>query len=210
MTAKQKETAEQKLLKMIEVSHDAGGAPGGKSQKAVQKQGVLAVVKLINFFLIFVVVGFIVLIAFNVQSGLAYLNEPIRFNVDQNTAKMPAKTDNLVPTVQRSAYYLASVEKRNMFQPYEPADTQAAQAAVASTKMNQLLSKLKLVGVSWLDTVDSASVMIEDTENSKTYFLRRGEKIENSNITVKTIYADSAVLGYDNEEMTIRYDKSQM
>ena len=104
------------------------------------------------------------------------------------------------------SYYLNNVEKRNLLQPME----QKAIASVISSENTEISRKIanwKLVGIAWLDTVESASVMIEDTSANVTHFLKKGEKL--GDILVKTIYADRAVLGYENEEIEIRYDKSE-
>jgi hypothetical protein len=44
--------------------------------------------------------------------------------------------------------------------------------------------------------------MLEDTETGRTYFLRSGDKIQD--FTVKTIYADRAILVFENEEISIK------
>ena len=77
-------------------------------------------------------------------------------------------------------------------------------------RVAQETKNLRLVGISWLDTVETASVMIEDTEKEVTYFLKEGEKIGNSDIVIKTIYAESTKLGYEDEEIIITYDETKM
>ena len=204
-----KETAEQKLLKMIEASSDAATAPAKTQEKVVQKQSVLSVIKKINLFLIVGAVGAAVLLAKEVMAGTDYLTKGIHFNVDQNVINSTRKNDIVMPAAPRLSSYLVGITRRNFFQPFEQEEGKTAVGAPGkNAQITQKAAHLRLVGVSWLDTIDSASVMVEDSEKNMTYFLKKGERI--GDIFVKTIYADSAVLGYDNEEMTIKYDKSQM
>lgn len=203
------ETAEQKLLKMIEASSGAGTAPTKTQEKVAQKQSVLSVIKKINLFLIVSVIGATIFLAKEVIAGTEYLTKGIHFNVDQNVINSTRKNEILLPGTPRLSSYLVGITHRNFFQPFEQEEVKTSTSAPGkNTQLSQKAAHLRLVGVSWLDTVDSASVMIEDSEKNMTYFLKKGERI--GDIFVKTIYADSAVLGYDNEEMTIKYDKSQM
>ena len=64
------------------------------------------------------------------------------------------------------------------------------------------MAKYKLVGISWLDLPETASVMIEDMQKNKTFFLKQGEQLEG--VTVKAIYTDRAVFSHENEETTIK------
>ena len=69
-------------------------------------------------------------------------------------------------------------------------------------KIHDLASKLKLVGISWLDSAETASIMMEDTESGITYFVGQGEKVKE--LTVKKIYTDRVVLTYEDQEVTIK------
>lgn len=205
MTAKTtKETAEQKLLRMIESSSTAA-ATAKTQQKVVKKQTLLTVVRLANQLLLVVILVLGAYFVFEIIKGTALLTKKIEFNTDGTVKGLPGATDPIGDGQQRLSYYLASVKKRNVFQPYEGT---AQVAEVVSSKLTQKTGHLKLVGISWMNSVDTASAMIEDSNKKVTLFLNRGDKIDD--IIVKTIYADSVKLGYDNEEIILNYDKPQM
>ena len=209
MAIAKKETAEQKLLKMIEV---ADGAPieSARTQKKVhKKQNLIGLIKTINKILFIGVIVAGLFLANEIVAGIRLLGQNPQFDAGQKNVANVAGEENPVPQAQRLSYYLSAVKQRNIFQPFE---TSATQSVVEVSSKNARIAKktsgLRLVGVSWLDSIESASVMVEDVDNKVTYFLQKGEKI--GDVTVKTIYADSVELGYENEEIIIRYDKSQM
>ena len=206
--ANPKETAEQKLLKMIEASAGHSALPGQSKQKVAERRNVLALVKIGNQVLI---VGIFVVLFFllaEAASGTRLLSKKFKFDAVRTSGQRTFGSDDSMPPVQSISYYLAGVNKRNIFVPYEEKKPNDVVVTEQNRKIAEVTANLRLVGVSWLDRIDTASVMIEDTEKKITYFLQKGEKL--GDIIVKTIYADSAVLGYENEETTIKYDKSQM
>lgn len=210
MTAKTKESAEAKLLKMIEAT-SGGNAPDAvkTGKKVAKKKSVLTLIKNINRVLLIV---FVVAVAFfvnEVRAGIVLMNQSVKISVNENSTKHAGEQSNFIPPIQRLSFYLASIKERNIFEPWvEPEVKNVVVVSEENRKIARKTSHLRLVGVSWLDSIESASVMIEDVNKQVTHFLKAGEKVDD--IQVKTIYADSVELGYENEEIIIRYDKSQM
>ena len=208
MIVNPKETAEQKLLKMIEASAGPLAVTSKTKQKVAQSRGVLVMVKVVNKFLIIGVLVSLFFLLAEVAVGARLLSKKIKFDSGRTSGQRTYGIDDLMPPVQSAAYYMSGIKKRNIFVPYEKKKANAVVVTAKSRKITEVTANLRLVGISWLDRIDTASVMIEDTDKKITYFLQKGEKL--GDIIVKTIYADSAVLGYENEETTIKYDKSQM
>ncbi|MCA9408493.1 MAG: hypothetical protein KC733_07375, partial [Candidatus Omnitrophica bacterium] len=159
-------------------------------------------------FIFICVFFFFLFMLWEFKEGIENLSQKINLGGVGRAARA-VDEDNLIPDPTRLSKYLVNVKKRNIFQPWEPPEVKNI---VEVTEKNKTIANktenLRLVGLSWFDHVDTASAMIEDIEKQVTYFLQKGEKV--GDIVVKTIYADSVELGYDNEEIIIRYDKSQM
>lgn len=207
--ASPQQTAEQKLLKMIE-SAGAAEVKTKTEQRVLKKQSLLTTLKSVNKILSLGVLLAAAYLVFEIFHGLQVLNQDISFSADVKASKKVFGVETAVPEFPKASFYLSSVSRRNIFQPIDTERTKTVVSSDKNSKLARLTQNLKLVGVSWLDSVDSASVMIEDMDKKETHFLQKGEKIGDTDIIVKTIYADSAVLGYGNEEITIRYDKPQM
>lgn len=189
-----KETAEQKLLKILETS---GKVPAGSQYKAAQPKFRFSV-QIINGLLAVGVLVCLAVLALEIQSGNQLLNRQVTF--DPST--LGARSNEVgEPKARDIAYYAKKIGTRNIFKPYEKEQMDKVSVA-AKPNLAKKLSKYKMVGVAWLDLPESASVMVEDTTSGMTYFLREGEKLDD--VTIKTIYTDRAVFGYENEEITIK------
>lgn len=206
MILKKKETAEQKLLKMIEASSGDAGAASRAQRKTSRQQDALSLLKTFNSLLLILIVGVAVLVGLEIKKGMDIMGAGIDIQAERGMTD--SMDGDKVHTVQKLPFYLAGVNRRNIFRPYDEqifADVSPVQELMTITRKTE---NLRLVGISWMDRVESASAMIEDTEKQVTYFLQKGEKI--GNIEVKTIYADSVELALENEEMILRYDKPQL
>src|SRR3989338_4347464 len=74
--------------------------------------------------------------------------------------------------------------------------------AQAQTKrITELTKNLRLVGISWSADPD---VMIEDTNMQRTFFLKKGQVMENINVKVEAVFKDKVVLSCDGEEAELR------
>ena len=207
---KKKETAEQQLLKLIEASSGAGSvAASVKTTKQVsRKQSLLSVVKTVNRFLLVGIIAVVALLVNEIIGGMELVNKKITFTFKPGSGKNELFSENVIPKIPGITFYLSQIEKRNFFQPYEKVETPTQSTVGQNQRLSQMVQRFKLVGISWMDQVDTASVMIEDKNKGVTHYRKKGEAIDG--ITVKDIYKDSALLGYENEEIIIKYDKPQM
>ena len=101
--------------------------------------------------------------------------------------------------------YMALVSYRNIFQPYErkiEVVDEEVQDVPPNQQIAEKISQFKLVGISWLETPDSVTVMIEDNQTQVTHFLRSGEEFQG--VKVQTIYADSVEFSYNGETMNVK------
>ena len=114
--------------------------------------------------------------------------------------------DNLLPKFKEMVQYVDAVSRRNVFQPFErkvvEKEKDAPEELKGIEKIMDRMKELKLVGISWLDTPESASAMIENTTSGITYFLRTGDNIQG--VKVKEIFVDSIIIVYDGEEMEMQ------
>ena len=195
-----KETAEEKLLKIIEASKQAKAAASVVHPvHQIQKPFIAFSFQQVNLVLIAAVAAGLIFFAYQINSGLSLLGEDVSIPEGVSAAKEVPGAQ--VPQMKDLAFYLDKIASRNIFQPYE---RKAADQATSSDQigLQTKMSKYKLVGVAWLDVPESATAMIEETGKHETHFLREGDKIED--VKVKTIYTDRVVFSSANEEITIK------
>jgi hypothetical protein len=188
------ESAEQKLLKALQKK---AGTPTASTTKKSSGFKFSFSIQDLNKFLLVAIIGCVIFLVVQLQSGISLVNRPLNISDDVKTSSRSASAG--IPKARDAKYYLDSFGNRNIFKPY---DISLGQATQAQPNLSKRLNKFKLVGVAWLDLPTSATVMIEDIQNKTTHFLKTGEQIEG--VTVKTIYTDRVVLSYENEETTIK------
>jgi hypothetical protein len=191
-----KESAEEKLLKMMQKSAPSVGGKSPSSLSPKKKFSLSFSVGTLNTLLFLGIIGCIIALVLEMRSGFSLLNQAVEFPQESKTGV--SLSDIALPSTPDVNYYLQKINERNIFRPYVP--KVAKKAAIQG--LVQLMSRYKLVGIAWLDLPETASIMIEDTRKHETFFLKAGEQLEG--VTVKTIYTDRAVFSHENEETTIK------
>jgi len=164
----------------------------------------------LNKIFIVVIIFLTAYLAVDFMSGMRSARQGLsRIIGDQNFQEnMQELVENIVAAYKDLAEYAKIVDSRNIFQPYEEKAKQLAQEAQAEAQVaiqDQIATKLenfRLVGVSWLSSQDSVTVMIEDKATQVTHFLKQGEEFQG--VKVETIYADGVLMSYAGQTMTMR------
>ncbi|HOW34790.1 MAG TPA: type II secretion system protein N [Candidatus Omnitrophota bacterium] len=232
-----KETAEQKLLKIIESSSGAQApaapAPGSNIAEqiasSVKSTGMPSIsltsllAPLANLFggklassvptISFgisefnkILLGGVALTAIiffvNLSGDMRIMREKVDFATEAK-ARTAEADESFLPQVKQISDYLGNIQRRNIFMPFEKkAVVQASEEVVEMQAISVVTKNLKLVGISWIDSADSAQALIEDTQSGVTYFLKVGEKI--GDVTLKAIFADRIIFSYQKEELVVK------
>lgn len=117
----------------------------------------------------------------------------------------PGSTSAVKASILKAAsYYLERARGRDIFsmvRPEEPKAKGASRSNPPSQRITELIKNLRLVGISWSADPD---VMIEDTNLQRTFFLKKGQVIENINVKLEAVFKDKVVLTYEGEEAELR------
>ncbi len=229
-----KETAESKLLKLIEetdAKEKSGAAPASSVPTAQVSQvlnsvtsvGVATIalpafaqrilaffmnngqssvgngLRIVNWVLVILIFAFGFFFIRDFSKGMKDSSQEVYFEVKQ----MPADSQQVaLPTVKDALSYVAQISKRNIFRPFEKKVQETKIVApVENQQIKDKVTNFKLVGISWLNSPETATAMIEDKSTSVTHFLKTGDDLEG--VKVNVIYADRVEFSFNGEKLTM-------
>ena len=94
-------------------------------------------------------------------------------------------------------HYLEVVRRRNIFSPVVLKE--AEKPEVKKKRLQEMAKDLSLVGISW-DHKEPVA-MIEDKKEKKTYFLKKGQKI--NKLKIEDILKDRVILSFQGEKIEL-------
>lgn len=168
----------------------------------VRAGGVLELdVKTVNLALKCTLIAMAAYLAINASASALRLRKDINLKIAFEKAPEGAGYP-MTSLLKATSYYLEKARQRDIFRMggRETAADSTLMRKGPSQKIIELTQNYKLVGISWSDDPD---IMIEDTKTQRTFFLKKGQTIEN-NIRVQAVFKDKVVLNLEGEEVTLR------
>lgn len=133
-------------------------------------------------------------IPYSIMHSKDALNLGLKLN--QNSRSAGSQMNSLL---KANPYYLEKARGRNIFRIRMTKGDEKVGKTPFST-ISEATKNLRLVGISWSDDPD---VMIEDTNTKSTFFLKKGQTIDNT-IKIEAVYKDRVVLSYSGEEIELK------
>jgi type II secretory pathway component PulC len=138
---------------------------------------------------------FIVNLAFSISNLKKDFNLKLKPQPAENTST------NIASFLKAASYYLEKARERDIFRMGVKKTAITPNALnTPSQRIIEVTAHLRLVGISWSDDPD---VMIEDTKNQRTLFLKKGQTIDNE-IRIKAVFKDKVVLSFAGEEIDLK------
>ncbi len=150
---------------------------------------------LFEVFIVLLVAIFLV----NLAVSIAHLGKKVKFEV-----KLAKPSEYRIAPVasllKGPAIYVEKARERDIFRMgARPPDSDGLSKG-PSQRILDATSQYRLAGISWSDDPD---VMIEDTKNQRTYFLKKGQIIDND-VRVQSVSKEKVILSYQGEEVELR------
>ena len=120
-----------------------------------------------------------------------------QFTKKASAAKGRSFQEDVKTEVRPFLYYLEMVQRRDIFAPVKLISAENPQDETRKA-LSTLIKDLKLVGISW---GKEPEVIIEDTKDNKTYFLKAGDTI--GKFKIDTILKDKAILEAEGQKMEL-------
>lgn len=195
----QKETAEQKLLKIIEASKKTSTQEAKVSVSTKSSSRLSFTIRHLNGLLVVALVAAVFYFIVELNNGFALISDEASIS-PEGTNKTVVSLK--LPQQKNISVYLNQMSMRDLFKPYEAKDTTTSPMSSDKAVLEKKMSEYRLVGIAWLDVPETVTVMIENKANKTTRFLKEGDKIDD--VTVKTIFTNKVVFSYANEEIVIK------
>lgn len=165
--------------------------------KSLRQLDIRLLNKILKFSLAALVTCFIV----NLSLSTTNLKKELNFEIKVEKlaeAGGAAKTSSILKS---ASYYLDRAKEKDIFRKgMKKIMTAAGVTKTPSQRIMEATANYRLVGISWSENPD---VMIEDTKTQRTFFLKRGQVIEND-IMLKDVFKDRVILGFAGEEVELR------
>ncbi len=157
---------------------------------------IKSVNKCLGFGVILLITIFVINFFTGLQKTNKILNIPLRLEADSAFA-LDIKPSILEPL----SFYTDKVKTRNLFimASQQPVIKEEEAKQTKQEEIKQLLTQVKLVGISWSDDPD---VILEDLKAQSTVFMKKGQTI--NEMLIKEVFKDRIVLSYKGEEADLR------
>jgi len=150
-----------------------------------------------------------VLILFIIFMGVYFSYNTVQLSLDlKKASNLILKPDKeflasmeSVFELKNVSYYLEKFNNRSLFNVKEiPKPQVKEQEAPVSAQASDATKDYSLVGIAWSSDPEA---MVEHVKTSKTYFVKRGQNLENG-VKVVTIFKDKVILSLSGKEFELR------
>jgi len=199
-----KESSDEKLLKLIEGGADARKLPrvGIKVRTPAPrpaqpfKFNFKFRFSISNLNKTLFIIGAVLTGVFIYRSiaGEKTINAELFLRVDDNPASSRKAGVKNEPENLPLQDYLEALEKRNMFLPagtVRKAEETVEQATVSAAQLEDMAKDLKMVGIIWSDDPEA---LIEDQSDKRTNLVKKGDTVGQKQFKVKEVRRNSVVL----------------